>query len=170
MVKVRVGNTCGITCDAHNYSQLLTFNNSWLQGFDSSYNVLWKQCIVVVVVHLLPSRAWKFPWRHSCSDLVDVPRIVSGPAAWQVTYAISLWYRSKPSNHSVVKVANQFGKDLCTEGKFQLLLYSTRAALPTLPIDGCYKGLTLHHPLKPCHSCNSGDKCNCQNIKSFFAV
>jgi len=26
-------------------------------------------------------------------------------------------------------------------------LYSTRAALPTLPIDGCLKGLTLHHPL-----------------------
>ena len=38
------------------------------------------------------------------------------------------------------------GKDLCTEGEFQLLLHSTRAALPTLPIDGCHKGLTLHHP------------------------
>jgi len=69
-------------------------------------------------------------------------------------------------------VANQFssGKDLCTEGEFQLLLYSTRAALPTLAIDGCRKGLTLHHPLKPFHSCNSGNKCNCQNSKSFFAV
>jgi len=39
------------------------------------------------------------------------------------------------------------GKDLCTEGEFQLLLYSTRAELPTLPIDGCHKGLALHHPL-----------------------
>ena len=28
-----------------------------------------------------------------------------------------------------------------------MLLYSTRAALATLPIDGCHKGLTLHHPL-----------------------
>jgi len=27
--------------------------------------------------------------------------------------------------------------------------------------------VTLHHPLKPCHSCN---KCNCQNNKPFFAV
>ena len=29
--------------------------------------------------HLLPIRAWKFPWWHSCiyNDLVDVPRIVS---------------------------------------------------------------------------------------------
>jgi len=48
------------------------------------------------------------------------------------------------------------GKDLCIESKVQLLLYSTMAALPTLPIDGSHKGLTLHHPLKPCHSCNSG--------------
>jgi len=31
------------------------------------------------------------------------------------------------------------GKDLCTESEFQLLLYFTRAALPTLPIDGCHK-------------------------------
>jgi len=26
------------------------------------------------------------------------------------------------------------------------------------------------YPLKPHHSCNSGDNCNCQNNKSFFAV
>jgi len=33
------------------------------------------------------------------------------------------------------------------------------------------KGTTiLHHPLKLCDSCNSGDKGNCQNNKSFFAV
>ena len=50
---------------------------------------------------------------------------------------------------------------------YQLLLYSTWVALP---IDGCHKGLILHHRLKPLHSCNSGDKCNCQNNKSFFAV
>ena len=49
-------------------------------------------------------------------------------------------------------------------------LVQIRAALPTLPIDGCHKGLTLHHPLKPCHSCNSGNKCDCQYNKSFFSV
>jgi len=40
-------------------------------------------------------------------------------------------------NLGVVKVANQFysGKNRCTEGEFHLLLYSTRAAMPTLPID-----------------------------------
>ena len=91
----------------------------------------------------------------------------SGPAAWQVSYAISLRYQSKPGVTTVwLKWPIRFysGKDLCTEGEIQMLLYSTRAALPTLPIDGCHKGLTLHHPLKPRHSCNSGDKCNCQNI------
>ena len=62
------------------------------------------------------------------------------------------------------------GKDLYTEGEFQLLLYSTRAALPTMPIDGCHEGLTLHHPLKLCHSCNSGEKCNFQNNKSSFTL
>ena len=46
-------------------------------------------------------------------------------------------------NHSVIKVANSFysGKDLC-RGEFQLLLYSTWVALP---IDGCHKGLIVHH-------------------------
>ena len=104
---------------------------------------------------------------------MDVPRIVSEesvPAAWQVSYAISLWYQKPRLTTVWLKWPISFysGKDLCTEGEFQLLLYSTRTALPTLPIDGCHKGLTLHHPLKPCHSCNSGDKCYCQNNKSFF--
>jgi len=40
------------------------------------------------------------------------------------------------------------GKDLCTEGRFQLLLYFTRAALPTLPIDGCHKDYNLASSLK----------------------
>ena len=94
----------------------------------------------------------------------------SGSAAWQLSYAISLMgCQSKPRVTTVWLISCYSGKDLCTEGEIQLLLYSTRAALPTLPIDGCYKGLTLHHPLKPCHSCNSGDKCNCQNNKLFFA-
>ena len=39
------------------------------------------------------------------------------------------------------------GKDLC-KGEFQLLLYSTWVALPIV-IDGCHKGLILHHPLTP---------------------
>jgi len=48
-------------------------------------------------------------------------------------------------NHSVIEMTNSFysGKDLC-KGEFQLLLYSTWVALP---IDGCHKGLNLHHPL-----------------------
>ena len=48
-------------------------------------------------------------------------------------------------NHTVIKVTNSFysGKDLC-KGEFQLLLYSTEVALP---IDGCHKGIILHHPL-----------------------
>jgi len=51
-----------------------------------------------------------------------------------VTYAISLWYQSKPRVTTVwLKWPIRFysGKDLCTEGKLQLLLYSKRAALPT---------------------------------------
>ena len=88
----------------------------------------------------------------------------SGPAARQVSYAISLI----PKVITVWLKWPISGKDLCTESEFQLLLYSTRAELPTLPIDGCHKGLTLHHPLKPCHSCNSGNNYNCQNNKTFL--
>ena len=42
-------------------------------------------------------------------------------------------------NHTVIKVTNSFysGKDLC-KGEFQLLLYSTKVALP---IDGYHKGI-----------------------------
>ena len=68
----------------------------------------------------------------------------------------TVWLKWRISFHS--------GKDLC-KGEFQFLLHSTCI---TLLIDGCHKGLILHHYLKPCHSCNSGDKCNCQNNKSFF--
>ena len=97
----------------------------------------------------------------SCSA-VDVPRIIS-EEIWTSCLAGVL------CNQSLIPISFYSGKDLCTEGKSQLLLYSTRAALPTLPIHGCHKGLTLHHPLKPCHNYNSGDKCkcNCQNNKSF---
>ena len=67
--------------------------------------------------------------------------------AWQLSYAISLiGCQSKPRVTTVWLISCYSGKDLCTEGEIQLLLYSTRATLPTLPIDGCYKGLTLHHP------------------------
>jgi len=119
---------------------------------------------------LLPWYSMKFPWWHSCSDLVDVPRIVSEEIWTSCLAGVLCWYQSKPRVITVwLKWPISFysGKDLCTEGKFQLLLYSTRAALLTLPID-VSQGLTLHHPLKPCHSCNSGNKCNCQNNKSFF--
>jgi len=47
-----------------------------------------------------------------------------------------------------------------TKGEFQLLLYFTWVALP---IDGCHKGLILHHPLNHVKAAKSGDKCNCQN-------
>jgi len=52
----------------------------------------------------------------------------------------------KQDNHSVIKMINSFysGKDLC-KSEFQLLLYSTLVS--ALPIDGCHKGLILHHPL-----------------------
>jgi len=60
----------------------------------------------------------------------------SGPAARQVSYAISLIPRVITSVWLKWPIS---GKDLCTEGEFQLLLYFTRAALPTLPIDGCHK-------------------------------
>jgi len=41
----------------------------------------------------------------------------TGPAAWQVSYAISLWYQSKPRVSTVwIKWPISFysGKDLCT--------------------------------------------------------
>ena len=95
--------------------------------------------------HLLPSGH-----ENLCDDTVVVTLWMfpglsvrkSGPAAWQVSYAISLWYQSKPRVTTVwLKWTISFysGKDLCTEGEVHLLLYSTRAALPTLPIDGCHK-------------------------------
>jgi len=93
--------------------------------------------------HLLPSRAWKFPWQCSCSDLANVPRIVSSLAIWlagvwcKQSFAISLCIPS------VVELKWSFsfysGKDLC-KGEFQLLLYSTWVVLP---IDGCHKGTNL---------------------------
>ena len=64
--------------------------------------------------------------------------------------SVSDQYQSKPRVTTVwLKWPISFysGKDLCTEGEFQLSLYSTRATLPTSSIDDCHKGLTLHHPL-----------------------
>jgi len=117
---------------------------------------------------------WGTPDRtgRCCSDLVSVPRVVS-EEIWTSCLAGVLCNQSLIPKVTTVwlkwPISFYSGKDLCIEGEVQLLLqlYSTRAALPTLPIDGCHKGLTLHHPLKPCHSSNSG---NCQNNKSFFAV
>jgi len=45
------------------------------------------------------------------------------------------------------------GKDLCTEAEFQLLLYSTNAALPTLPIQGFAE--SLQHCIRPQSSVTS---------------
>jgi len=44
-----------------------------------------------------------------------------------------------------------------------LLLHATWVAQRWLP-----QGTNLASSLKPLHSCNSGDKCNCQNNKSFL--
>jgi len=108
-----------------------------------------------------------------CSDLVGVPRIVS-EEVWTSCLAGVLCNQSldKPRVTTVwLKWPIRFysGKDLCTEGEFQLLLYSTRAALPTLSID-VSQGTNIASSLKTMSSCNSGNKCNCQNKKSFFAV
>jgi len=49
----------------------------------------------------------------------------SGPAAWQVSYAISLLYQSKRRITTVWlkwPIIFYSGKELCTEGEFQLLL------------------------------------------------
>jgi len=77
------------------------------------------------------------------------------------------WSRPK---HSMAKVANQFLQ-------WQGSLYWGRNSIVAVLHKGCIayiahrwlsQGLTLHHPLKPCHSCNFGNKSNCK--KSFFAV
>ena len=70
------------------------------------------------------------------------------------------------SVHSVIKVTNKF---------LQWQGYLVRANFNCCCM-GCIahrwlpQGTNLASSLKPCHSCNSGDKCNCQNNKSFFAV
>ena len=113
--------------------------------------------------HLLPSRAWKFPWR-SCSGIVDVSRIVS-EVIWASCLAGVLCNQSKCKLRvtTVWPISFYSGKDLCKG-------CCTPRAVHCIAIDGCHKELILHHPLKPCHSCNSGDKGNCQNNKSLFAA
>ena len=88
--------------------------------------------------HLLPSGHENF---HDDSVVVTLwmfPGLSvrkSGPVARQVSYAISLWYCRVTTVWLKWPISFYSGKDLCTEGKLQLLLYSTRATLPTLPID-----------------------------------
>jgi len=69
-------------------------------------------------------------------------------------------------NHSVIKMTNSFysDKDLCTNS-IVAVLHMGCIAHRWLP-----QGTNLASTLKPHHNCNSGDKCNCQNNKSFFAV